>query len=119
MNYLNPYYYTMPTNLVQPKIGLLGRLFGSTGVSIGNFLNGTQKVLNIANQTIPLVKQVRPLVGNAKTVFRVMNEFKKVNTPIKTNINSTQNNTNEELYIENTEKQEIKQNIEEGPVFFV
>lgn len=115
MNYVNPYYYTIPTNFVQPKIGLLGRLFGSTGVSIGNFLNGTQRVLNIANQTIPLVKQVRPMIGNAKTVFKVMNEFKRVNTPINTNSNSNyQNNISEE-----TKEIENKQIIEEGPTFFI
>ena len=113
MNFYNPYYYTLPTNLVQPKIGLLGRLFGSTGVSISNFLNGTQKVLNIANQTIPLVKQIKPVVGNAKTVFKVMNEFKKVNIPTK-NIEPTYTNEN----IEVNENKIEEQNINEGPIFF-
>lgn len=113
MNFYNPYYYSIPMNLTQPKVGLLGKLFGSTGISIGNFLNGTQKVLNIANQTIPLVKQVKPMIGNAKTVFRVMNEFKKVNTPIKsTNVN-TINNTEEIV------EQKIISNNEEGPTFFI
>lgn len=109
MNFYNPYYYTFPTTLTQPKIGLLGRLFGSTGVSIGNFLNGTQKVLNIANQTIPLVKQVKPIIGNAKTMFRVMNEFKKADKPNtieqKESINNESNNTN------------ISSNL--GPQFFI
>ena len=81
MNFYNPYYYGLPTSFAQPQVGMLGKLFGSTGVSIGNFLNGTQKVLNIANQTIPLVKQVKPMIGNAKTMFRVMNEFKKADKP--------------------------------------
>ena len=93
MNFSNPYYYTFPTTLTQPKIGLLERLFGSTGVSIGNFLNGTQKVLNIAKQTIPLVKQVKPMIGNAKTMLKVMNEFKKTDKPnliAKEEIKSTQ-----------------------------
>lgn len=100
MNFGNPYYFTMPTNYMQPKIGLLGRLFGRTGISISNFLNGTQRVLNIANQTIPLVKQVKPIIGNAKTMFRVMNEFKRTELPkqnISENINTTtveENNTN-------------------------
>ena len=81
MNFYNPYYYTFPTSFAQPKVGMLGKLFGSTGISISNFLNGTQKVLNIANQTIPLVKQVKPMIGNAKTMFKVMNEFKKTDKP--------------------------------------
>ena len=87
MNFYNPYYYTLPTGYIEPKIGLLGRLFGKTGVSISNFLNGTQRVLNIANQTIPLVKQVKPMIGNARTMFKVMNEFKK--TEKKDIINET------------------------------
>ena len=116
MNFYNPYYYNIPMTLTQPKVGLLGRLFGSAGISIGNFLNGTQKVLNIANQTIPLVKQIKPVVGNAKTVFKVMNEFKKVNLPEKTN--NISNNTNDTIKQSN-ETNMIEQNIEEGPTFFV
>ena len=113
MNFYNPYYYTLPTNLVQPKIGLLGRLFGSTGVSISNFLNGTQKVLNIANQTIPLVKQIKPVVGNAKTVFKVMNEFKRINIPKnEVNISNEITKTNESNEIIETSISD------EGPTFF-
>ena len=118
MNFYNPYYYSIPMNFTQPRVGLLGKLFGSAGVSIGNFLNGTQKVLNIANQTIPLVKQVRPIIGNAKTVFKVMNEFKKVNTPIRQsniNINSNIDTNNIELIEDNS----VIINSEEGPTFFI
>lgn len=109
MNFYNPYYYTFPTTLTQPNIGLLGRLFGSTGVSISNFLNGTQKVLNIANQTIPLVKQVKPIIGNAKTMFRVMNEFKKTDKQIK--IDNNEIIKTEALNIETTNNL--------GPQFFI
>lgn len=117
MNFYNPYYYSLPTSLAQPKIGVLGKLFGKTGVSIGNFLSGTQKVLNIANQTIPLVKQVRPIIGNAKTMFKVMNEFKRVE---KSNIQV--NTENKEIYInedaKNTKSNEYLSETE-GPTFFV
>lgn len=117
MNFYNPYYYNIPMSLSTSNVGFLGRLFGRTGISISNFLNGTQKVLNIANQTIPLVKQIKPVVGNAKTVFKVMNEFKKVNIPT-TNDNNKNNipNTN----IENKINPEllVQTNIE-GPTFFV
>lgn len=109
MNFYNPYYYTFPSTLTQPKIGLLGRLFGSTGISISNFLNGTQKVLNIANQTIPLVKQVKPMIGNAKTMFRVMNEFKKADKPNKI----------EKKEIINNETTETNTTDNLGPKFFI
>ena len=114
MNFGNPYYYNLPTNYIQPKIGLLGKLFGNTGVSISNFLNGTQKVLNIANQTIPLVKQVKPMIGNAKTMLKVMNEFKRVEKPLNNenydkSYETSQNIINDEQIIQT----------DEGPTFFI
>lgn len=117
MNFFNPYYYTMPSSYIQPKIGLLGRLFGRTGITISNFLNGTQRVLNIANQTIPLVKQVRPMIGNAKTMFKVMSEFKRAEKPQlnETNIITDKSNamsTNQENQIEKIQD-------ESGPTFFI
>ena len=73
MNYYNPYFYTMPTALAQPiantatasKVGLLSRIFGRSGATLSSILNGTQKVLNVANQAIPLVKQAKPMLTNA------------------------------------------------------
>lgn len=79
MNYYNPYFVSMQPAVFTQKAGLFSRLFN--GINLGKILNGTQKVLNFANQTIPLVQQVRPMIGNAKTMFKVMNEFKKVDTP--------------------------------------
>ena len=105
MNFGNPYYYTFSPFTTAPKIGLLGRLFGNTGISIGNFLNGTQKVLNIANQTIPLVRQIKPVIGNAKTMFKVMSEFRKTD----------KNNTTNKSPI----KEETKETYSEGPKFFI
>ena len=117
MNFYNPYYYSIPTNLAQPKIGLLGKLFGKTGVSIGNFLTGTQKVLNIANQTIPLVKQIRPMIGNAKTMFKVMNEFKRVEkSNIRVNTDNKQIDISDDS--KNTKSNEYLYK-KEGPIFFV
>ena len=111
MNFSNPYYYSIPLSYVEPKIGLLGRLFGKTGVTISGFLNGTQRVLNIANQTIPLVKQIKPVIGNAKTMFKVMSEFKKVEKPVIKENNITIDNSNSNN-IEKTNK------IGSGPTFF-
>lgn len=105
MNYYNPYFYTMPS--VTPKIGIFKRL---TGINFGNILNGTQKVLNLANQAIPLVKEVKPMIGNAKTMFKVMNEFKRVEKP-----------TNKQNSIEKEKNDEInnKSSYDDGPKFFM
>lgn len=85
MNYYNPYFYTMPYQ--QP--GIFTRLFN--GLSFGKILNGTERAINFANQAIPLVKQVKPIIGNAKTMFRIMNEFKRnetVNLPKTINVDT-------------------------------
>lgn len=102
MNYYNPYLgmisYTPSIGAasnVSTSKGFLGSLFG--GGKLSSFINGTQKTLNIINQAIPLVKQVSPIVKNAKTMFRVMNEFKRVDEPI-----TKENNTTESKYETNT-----------------
>ena len=125
MNYYNPYFYTMPTSFATPKVGLFSRLFGNSGITLGGILNGTQKALNFANQAIPLVKQVKPMIGNAKTMFKVMNEFKRVEKPKSQNNNisninkATNNNTpNDGTKIDIAQNNEtIEYN--EGPTFFI
>ena len=108
MNYYNPYFYTIPTNISTPKAGLLSRLFGNSGITIGKVLNGTQRVLNFANQAIPLVKQVRPMIGNAKTMFKVMNEFKK--TEITKRNTSNIQKQNENNYTKKTSQNTSEEN---------
>ena len=91
MNYYNPYFFSNPYISAAPKVGLFSKLFGGN-LSFGSILTGTQKTLNIVNQAIPLVKQARPVLNNAKTMFRVMNEFKKVEIPVN-NITKKENDT--------------------------
>ena len=80
MNYYLP--YQMPY-LETAKTGLLSKIF-KNGINWSSFLSNTQKTLNIVNQTIPVIKQAKPVINNAKTMFKIMNEFKKVDTPKKT-----------------------------------
>ena len=118
MNYYNPYFYSMPTTLSTPKTGLFSRLLGGSGFSLGKILSGTERALNFANQAIPLVKQVRPMIGNAKTMFKVMNEFKKNDLQAQ----NVENNKTSNIQIkENTiEIQNKKDSItNNGPTFFI
>lgn len=95
MNFYNPYYYMTPVSN-----GLFSSL--RNGINWSGILNGTQRTLGLINQAIPLVKQAAPMVRNAKTMFKVMNEFKKVDTP------NNSNNIKENVQIETN-----------GPKFFI
>lgn len=126
MNYYNPYFYSIPNAVSTPKTGLFSRLFGGTGVSLGRILNGAQKAMNFANQAIPLVKQVRPMIGNAKTMFKVMNEFKRAENPKVNNniIDNTNTAAIEPTVINNNIETEVQDNYiikndNNGPTFFM
>ena len=83
MNYYNPYFYSTPMSPfnTMPRGNIFKNMFKN--INFSNILNTTQKTLNIVNQTIPLIKQTGPVIKNAKTMFKVMNEFKKIDTPHK------------------------------------
>lgn len=108
MNYYNPYFYTMPTTLTSaPKVGLFSRLFGRSGLTFSSILSGTQKVLGVANQAIPLVKQVQPMMNNAKTMFKIMNEFKRSDSKTKSSKTTSKNNS---VYNNSQQTKNIKTN---------
>ena len=109
MNFYNPYYYVMPT-----AGSSLGRgLFGGTlrnGINWSSILNGAQRTLGLINQAIPLVKQAAPMMRNAKTMFKVMNEFKKVETPSNNTPNKVEVSSNSD---------NVQTYSDGGPTFFV
>ena len=121
MNYYNPYFYTIPNMAANTsRVGLFSRLLGGNRITLSGILNGTGRVLNFANQAIPLVKQVRPMIGNAKTMFKVMNEFKK--TEKKSNTNDTPKKTINKEETQIKENNEISNNTtmnDGGPTFFM
>ena len=73
------------TSLLKNLIGLKNK------INFGAILTNTQKTLNVVNQAIPLVYQVKPIISNAKTVLKVMHAVKdnsscpvnKINNNIK------------------------------------
>ena len=75
--------------------------------SLSKFLTGTGKTLNVINQAIPIYYQVKPIISNAKTMFKVMNAVR---------------NNNDVTDVSNTIKQTntTKHNTSDGsPTFFV
>ena len=124
MNYYNPYLFNMPTTFSVPKAGgLFSNLFRGGGLKLGSIINGTQRALGFANQLIPVVKQVQPMFKNAKTMFRVMNEFKKTDTNNTSYVKNTNNNyTNSSSNNNsNSNTKSITNNTyqSQGPTFFI
>ena len=82
------------------------------GLDLVVTLGTSSTLLNVVNQTIPIVKQVSPIVKNAKSMFKIMDEFKRVDEVPKVATKSKP-----------TKKVEIKdeRNIDFSgkPVFFV
>ena len=109
MNYY-PYYSFPYTSMAQiPKVGGLKSLFG--GIKWSSILSGTQKTLNVVNQAIPIIKQAGPVINNAKTMFRVMNEFKKVDIPQTNTMQTNIIDDKKEIPLENS-------STNNGPTFF-
>lgn len=124
MNFYNPYYmnlYPYATQALAPTAskGLLSGLFNRVGgFNWSSLLGNAQKTLGVINQAIPVVKQVTPMFRNAKTMFQVMNEFKKVDIPeVETKTNTTDLQTSLNV----KQEAEILSNVSNtgGPTFFV
>ena len=77
-------YYTRPTGFFA---GLKAKF------DWGAILNNTQKTLNIVNQAIPLAYQVKPIINNAKTVFRIMGAVRDDDTKKEEVKNETKKET--------------------------
>lgn len=81
------YPYTNP-NFITKGLNLLKNLKWT------EFLDGTSKTLGVINQAIPIVYQVKPIMNNAKTLFKIANI---VNSPIEEK--ETKNNNSPIFYI--------------------
>lgn len=118
MNYYNPYTMMMPyttSNMLPAKTGLFSNLIsGMRGMNWGTLLTNTQRTLGLINQAIPVVKQVTPVMKNAKTMFRVMNEFKKVDEPTTVSKQQTKTTPNNQTNTPSTPHFSINQ-----PTFFI
>ena len=114
MNFYNPYFGMNPYTIAPAagaSRGLLSSIFGR-GISWSSILTNTQKTLGVVNQAIPLIKQASPIISNAKTMFKIMNEFKKNETPVS-NSKDVSDTDSSEI---STNKTTTSSN---GPVFFL
>ena len=81
------------------------------GINWNNILNNTQRTLGIINQAIPIVYQVRPLLTNARTLFRVA-------SAINSNEEEERNEVREETNYNSNVNYETKKD-SNGPIFYL
>ncbi len=60
-----------------------------TGLSFTRVLGGLSRVLGIANQAIPIYKEIKPMIGNARKVMGVLKEFNKTNISNPSEVKNT------------------------------
>lgn len=135
--FYNPYMYYQASNLAN-----LGRIGGSTmassfaksglGSGIGKgllskfsfsgFLNGASKTLNVVNQAIPIFYQVKPMINNAKTMFKIMGAVKD-DSNTSSNKNVIIDNTGTDIRLEEKNNSPLVETNNyssgENPTFFI
>ena len=131
--------YNMPLNMATraaastrgaglfSRLGLGNIFSGLRRVNWGGLINNTSRTLGIINQTIPLVRQVGPMVNNMRSMLKVASIFKdETDTPTTTKSTSTKttNTTNQtsttNKNFNNKEISPIKTNTDyNNPTFFV
>ena len=72
-------------------------------INFSAFLDGTQKTLGVINQAIPIFYQVKPIISNAKTLF-------KISSIMNDNSNNTNNSSN---------TSSINNNTKNSPIFYI
>lgn len=97
--YPNPYQIT--------KIPTKGLLSSIKAIDWKALLDSTQKTLGVINQAIPIVYQIKPIVNNAKTLFKIAGA-----------VNESPQNIEEETKEVETNKTQKSQN-NSSPIFYI
>lgn len=79
-------------------------MFGApinNGLTLTKVIGGLSKTLSIANQVIPLYKEAKPMINNARNILSVLKDFNKgsSNNNIKTS-KDTNSNYEKDTYVE-------------------
>ena len=75
------------------------------GINWSGILDGTQKTLGVINQAIPIVYQVKPILSNAKTMFKIADEVRGGNSIVSED--KTNNSSNKPV------------DTNDGPIFYI
>jgi len=67
-------------------------MFGNevkSGLTMTKVIGGLTKTLNIANQAIPLYKEAKPMINNARNIYSVLKSFaNNKNNSFNNNVNN-------------------------------
>ena len=66
---------------------MFGNPYG-TGLNFTKVLSGISKTLNVANQVIPIYKEAKPMINNAKTILGALKDIGKNNNKTTSSNNS-------------------------------
>lgn len=61
----------------------------------GSILDGTSKTLGVINQAIPVVYQIKPIINNAKTMFKIANI---INSPVENETKKEEKTNNSPIF---------------------
>ena len=87
-----------PNQFVKPNL-FSKSLSAAKGINWSNLLDGTQKTLGIINQAIPIVYQVKPIINNARTMFRIADVIKSPSDDVfRDNTVVENNNSNKPIF---------------------
>lgn len=112
--YNNPFSYGMSIPSAGASTGIKRGLFGLSKINWGNLLSNTQKTLGIINQTIPIIYQIKPIVSNARTMFKIASSLKNTTNDTTSNTNTI----NKSVETTKTNNSPVLEN-DDKPVFFI
>ena len=112
MNFYNPYF----SSAASTSTSFLSK------INIKSILAGCTKTLNFVNQSLPIVRQINPVYQNAKTMYKLFNEFKKSDdeSPVEKNNDNTIPEMHEEPILEKLPRREphYPTKVDNTPTFF-
>lgn len=79
---------------------MFGNPYG-TGLTFTKVLSGISKTLNVANQVIPIYREARPMINNAKTILGALKDIGKNNNSSSTNNTNTIKNDTTQSVVSN------------------
>ena len=101
-------------------IGLFSRIKNSIkAINWTGMINNTSKTLGIINQTIPVVKQVGPMMNNMKSMLKIASVFKDETDTTPRNNHITNNNQTTTSNINQTNIYSNDDTNNYSPTFFI